>query len=153
MKRSSAAVVSSQLAVRFLWTTLGCALVGLGFVGYAVPGMPSTILFILALFCFKKGNARFEAWLLNHPWFGSTLRDWDENRWMTRKAKVLSVGIMWLFMAGSMALIGSKIRPGLPAQELNSKWIALVAISLCGIGVTWYIATRRTKPDSLPEII
>ena len=116
--------------MRAIYLTVGLALVGVGFVGYAVPGLPSTVFLIMALFCFKKSSPRFERWLLGHRVFGPTLRDWDEHRTIRPRTKVAAIATMWLFVAVSVVLI-------------RSAWVAsgIVALALFG---TWYIATRSS---------
>lgn len=116
----------------------GLSLVALAAVGIVVPGWPTTIFCILALYCFKRSSARLENWLLNHPLVGPTLRDWDENKWMSLRAKILALSVMWASMAASCLLI--------------KKSVPIAIILVCGIGVSVFIWTRRTKPsDRVPR--
>ncbi|MBC8064702.1 MAG: YbaN family protein [Chlorobia bacterium] len=117
--------------MRLPFLLLGFTLVGLGYVGLIVPGMPSTIFFICAVWAFKRSSPRFESWLLNHPIFGPTLRDWDEHKAITMRTKVVAIGTMALFVGISVFLI-------------HKPWVQLlvVATTLC---VATYIATRKTK--------
>ncbi|MCG9894261.1 MAG: YbaN family protein [Fimbriimonadaceae bacterium] len=118
--------------VRHFWNALGLALTGLGILGFVIPGLPGTIFLILALACFKKGSPRLEAWMLNHPWFGSILRDWDEHRWMPLWVKWVSCLFMGLFG------IGAVLRGG--------PWWSWGTITLlCVVGIV-YVLTIRTKP-------
>ncbi len=59
-------------AVRLGWLALGCLCAALGIVDAMLPLMPSTIFMILAAGCFARSPSRPEAWLLDHPRFGST---------------------------------------------------------------------------------
>lgn len=92
----------SQLAqkkpARFVYTVSGFILAGFGFVGLAIPGWPTTIFMILALWCFRRGSEKFEALLLNNRIFGQVLRDWDETRSMTLRAKIVSISTIWLMI-------------------------------------------------------
>jgi uncharacterized membrane protein YbaN (DUF454 family) len=101
-------------------------------IGAVVPGWPTTIFCIIALYCFKRSSARLENWLLNHRVVGPTLRDWDENQWITLRTKRIAIGAMWSCMLVSGALIPN--------------WTVRGIIVACGLGVTAYLATRRTKP-------
>ena len=58
----------------------GIIFVGLGFVGMALPVMPTTIFFILALACFTRSSPKFANWLLTHPKFGEPLRLWHDHQ-------------------------------------------------------------------------
>jgi uncharacterized membrane protein YbaN (DUF454 family) len=122
-------------AVRLIYTGLGLALVGVAFVGYIVPGMPATVFLVVALFCFKKGSPKFEAWLLNHPWFGATLRDWELHRAIKPRTKAVAILTMWVCICVS-------------AMFIPKVWLVG---SIVGLGVvgTWYIASRKSA-DGLP---
>ena len=69
------------------WRSLVVIFVILGFIGALLPGMPTTVFLILAAWAASKGWPQMDAWLLNHPKYGSTLRAWRENGTVPRKAK------------------------------------------------------------------
>jgi len=117
--------------MRIVWQILGLIFVGVGIVGYVLPIMPGTVFMIIALFCFRKGASQgFVDWMLNNRFFGATLRDWEENRWITVRTKVMASLVMVLFVGYSLwrMPVEFKILTG-----------ALAAIGL------FYIWTRRTK--------
>ncbi len=70
---------------------LGWICVGLGFIGIFVPGLPTTIFLIIALWAFTKSSKRLRNWLLNHKRFGPILRNWQEHRVVPLRAKILMV--------------------------------------------------------------
>lgn len=70
----------------------------LGFIGALLPGMPTTVFLILAAWAASKGWPQMDAWLLNHPKYGATLRSWRENGTVPRKAKWFA-SIMMLISA------------------------------------------------------
>ncbi|MBS1723592.1 MAG: YbaN family protein [Armatimonadetes bacterium] len=121
---------------RWLWNLGGLFFVALGFIGYVTPGLPGTVFLIVALWFFKKGSPRFEHWLLNHPWFGRTLRVWEREKAITARTKVIAtVSIALAVSASSFAFVG---RP-------------LVLGSVVGLGIAgiWYILTRKTADPTL----
>lgn len=120
---------------RTAYTVTGLALVGVGFVGIVLPGLPTTIFMIMALFCFKKGSSRFENWLLDHKRFGPTLRDWDKNRAIKRRTKTVAISTMWLFSTASILIV-------------QNVWFSLAVVGVALIG-TWYIVSRKTV-ENLP---
>ena len=65
--------------------------VGLAFVGTFVPGIPTTIFLIVALWAFAKSSKKFHSWLLNHKRFGPILQNWESHKVVPRKAKILMV--------------------------------------------------------------
>ena len=71
--------------------TIGWSCVGLAFVGTFVPGIPTTIFLIIALWAFAKSSKKFHSWLLNHKRFGPILQNWESHKVVPRKAKILMV--------------------------------------------------------------
>ena len=69
------------------WRCLVVIFITLGFIGALLPGMPTTVFLILAAWAASKGWPSMDAWLLNHPKYGKTLRAWRENGTVPRKAK------------------------------------------------------------------
>lgn len=65
-------------------------MVALGAIGAVVPLMPTTVFLIAAAACFARSSPRFEAWLLDHPRFGPTLRDWRAHGAISRPAKIMA---------------------------------------------------------------
>jgi uncharacterized membrane protein YbaN (DUF454 family) len=118
---------------RTLYTALGVVFTLLGFIGAFVPLMPTTIFLILAVCCFKRGSERLERWLLDHPRFGSTLRDWEERGGIRLSVKRAAIALLWVALALSM----------LAMQKPTTK----VIVAAVGLWVTWYIWTRPTLPE------
>ena len=81
---------------RTLLISLGLLCVGLGFVGVFVPGIPTTIFLIIALWAFTKSSEKLRHWLLNHKRFGPILNNWQEHKVVPRRAKILMVVLMSL---------------------------------------------------------
>ena len=81
---------------RAILISLGWLCVGLGFVGVFVPGIPTTIFLIIALWAFTKSSEKLRHWLLNHKRFGPILNNWQEHKVVPRRAKILMVALMSL---------------------------------------------------------
>ena len=94
---------------RIILISLGWFCVGLGFVGVFVPGIPTTIFLIIALWAFTKSSEKLRHWLLNHKRFGPILNNWQEHKVVPRRAKILMVVLMSLavilFYYSSQSLI------------------------------------------------
>ncbi|WP_180048956.1 MULTISPECIES: YbaN family protein [unclassified Acinetobacter] len=92
------------------WRSLVVVFVILGFIGALLPGMPTTVFLILAAWAASKGWPQMDAWLLNHPKYGPTLRAWRENGTVPRKAKwfasimMLVSGLIMLFTSAPIAV-------------------------------------------------
>ena len=79
---------------RIILISLGWLCVGFGFVGIFVPGVPTTIFLIIALWAFTKSSEKLRHWLLNHKRFGPILNNWQEHKVVPRRAKILMVILM-----------------------------------------------------------
>jgi hypothetical protein len=110
--------------------------VGVGGVGIVVPGLPTTVFFIVAAYCFGKSSPRFEQWVLDLPTIGPMVRDHRAGLGMPRRIKVIAISTMWAAIAVS-------------AVVLRERWAIALAVIALGVVGTWYILTRvPTKPDA-----
>ena len=135
MQAESPTLTRRERVVRPIYLGLGLLCVGLGYVGVIVPGMPSTVFFICAIWAFKRSSPRFENWLLNHRVFGPTLRDWEESRSITKRTKIIAITMIWLCIGLSIALI--------------PRLVGRIILAVTAILLTWFLATRKTK--TVPE--
>ena len=76
---------------RIILLALGWICVSLGFIGIFVPGLPTTIFLIIALWAFTKSSNKLRLWLLNNKRFGPVLRNWQEEKVVPLRAKILMV--------------------------------------------------------------
>lgn len=80
--------------MRPLLLSLGWFFVAVGVIGAFLPVLPTTPFLLLAVACFARSSPKLEAWLLDHPRFGPSLRDWREKGAIPRKAKIAAVVMM-----------------------------------------------------------
>jgi uncharacterized membrane protein YbaN (DUF454 family) len=95
-----AALPPNRKPWRLLWLLAGFLALGLGLIGVITPVLPTVPFVLLAAWCFSKGSARWEAWLLAHRRWGPMVRDWRERHAVPRRAKLLA----WSMMALSCAI-------------------------------------------------
>lgn len=123
-------------AARAVWLAAGLLLVGVGFVGLFVPLLPTTDFLLLALPCFARSSPRLEAWLLDHPRFGPSLRAWRKNRAVPRHAKIMAA----LGMTLGYGLFLLHVQPGVP-----------LALGLAAFLLFWaFWIARRPEPEGKP---
>lgn len=80
--------------MRPLYLAGGIVSVGLGAIGAVLPIMPTVPFLLLAVFCFARSNPAWEQKILDHPQWGSQIRDWRERRAIRRPAKLAAVSAM-----------------------------------------------------------
>jgi uncharacterized membrane protein YbaN (DUF454 family) len=114
----------------------GHVCLGLGILGFILPVMPGVIFLILAAACYARGSERFYSWLLNNKWLGPPVREWEEHRAMTVRAKVISITMVVLGIAGSIVFF------------VKLPWLRIV-LAVVGVGVVVLILTINTyKPGA-----
>lgn len=117
------------LMARIGWTSLGVVAVGVGGIGIVVPGLPTTVFFIVAAWAFSKSNPRLEAWVLGLPRIGPMVRDYRAGLGMPRRAKVTAAVMIVLFVGLSAWVVDSWIfRVVLFAAGLTGLWVVLVRV-------------------------
>ncbi len=118
-----------------LWFAAGLLSVGIGGIGVVVPGLPTTVFFIVAAACFSRSNKRFEQWVLNLPRIGTLVRDHRSGLGMPRRAKVIAVTMILVFAVGS----------GVFAIGNRAVGAVVVALGVTGAAyVLFRVPTRET---------
>ena len=87
---------------KFLWIFLGLLFVGLGAIGVVVPGLPTTPFLILAAACFIRSSQKLYDWLIQNKTFGPYLKDYREGKGIPKKAKILAVSMIIIFVSYSV---------------------------------------------------
>ena len=87
---------------KILWIFLGLFFVGLGAVGVVLPGLPTTPFLILAAACFIRSSQKLYDWLIQNKTFGPYLKDYREGKGIPRKAKILAVVMITVFVSYSV---------------------------------------------------
>lgn len=98
--------------MRRLWTALGYSSLLAGAAGAVLPLLPATPFFILAAYAFSRGSPRVERWLLEHRRWGPLIRDWRQERAISRRAKAFALPVIcaapaasWMLGAGATLLL------------------------------------------------
>ena len=90
---------SSNPVIRILWVVLGSFFVAIGGIGVVIPGLPTTLFLILAAACYIRSSQRLYDWLINNKTFGPYLRDYREGKGIPKRAKVLAVSMIIIFVS------------------------------------------------------
>ena len=119
----------------FFWRSLVIIFIILAIIGAILPGMPTTVFLILAAWAASKGWPSMDAWLLNHPKYGATIRNWRQYGTVPRRAKWIA-SIMMLLSAMLMLFTNAP----LVVKIFTDITMLLVAIWL------WL------RPESMPDL-
>jgi uncharacterized membrane protein YbaN (DUF454 family) len=125
--------------VRVLYLVLGWCFFGLGALGAALPGLPTTPFMLLALWAFSKSSRRFHDWLYTHPLFGPPLQQWCSYRVIPFKAKLLAI----VTMALSFVYLAF-------FTEIST-WIKLSIALLMLYGAVFILSKPSRVPEGAPQ--
>lgn len=90
--------------VTLIWRLLALLALAAGLLGIVLPGVPTVAFLLLSAWCAGRGWPALEAWLLEHPRYGGSIRDWRERGAIPRRAKWAASGTMLLSVAAIVTL-------------------------------------------------
>ncbi|MEE8600085.1 YbaN family protein [Euzebya tangerina] len=125
--------------IRWLWLLGGLVCVGIGGVGVVVPGLPTTIFFILAAAAFTRSSPRLYRWVLELPGIGRHVADYRSGLGMPRRAKIAAITCIVVFAGGAELFVLTH-----PVAR-----ILVAVVALAGIAYILRIPTKLT--DELSE--
>lgn len=118
----------------WLWFVAGLASVGVGAVGVVVPGLPTTVFFIVAAACFARSSPRLERWVLDLPRIGRVVRDHRAGLGMPRRAKVVAITM----------IVAVSLASGIFALDRLALRVTVVALGMVGAAyVCFRVPTRE----------
>jgi uncharacterized protein len=120
-------------ARRGAWVAAGLVAVALGGIGIVVPGLPTTVFFIVAAWCFSRSSERMERWVLGLPRIGPMVADHRNGLGMPFRAKVIAIGTVVVVSSASALLA---------IDHLGAR---LAVLSAAGVGVFWIAARVPTR--------
>jgi uncharacterized membrane protein YbaN (DUF454 family) len=126
-----------EYARRGAWIALGLLSVAVGAIGIVVPGLPTTVFFIIAAACFSRSHPALEQWVLDLPRIGPAVRRYRAGLGMPLRTKYWAIGMIVVFVSLSIVIVGSL-----------AFGLAIGAIGAIGV---WYVARR--VPTTPPELL
>ena len=120
---------------RYALILCGWSNVALGMIGAVVPGMPTTVFLLIALWAFTRSSPRCRAWLYNHPKWGPPLAAWSRHGVIPPRAKCMALSTMSL----SFLIILIAAAPNWITPAITAGCLALVAT---------FIVTRPSHPPA-----
>lgn len=121
--------------MRIGYLSLAMVCIALGYVGYIVPLMPSTIFFIIALWAAKKSSPRLESWLRTRPVIGPILCDWEQHGAIKPQLKGVIMVVLWASLIASCFMVRKPFVYGILAAT--------------GIFTSWFVLSRPNGPREI----
>ena len=85
-----------------VYLVAGFLFVGIAALGFVLPVLPGTPFLLLAAWCFARSSERWHRWLLNSELFGPIISNWEENRCISIRTKMVAIGSMVLVGGASV---------------------------------------------------
>ena len=118
--------------MKIIYVIAGLLAVTLGFIGAFLPGLPTTPFLLLASFCFAKGSRRFDRWFKSTKLYKNHLEDFQKNRSMSLKAKI----VILLFSIGMMLF---------PIIKFNNSYVRSTFVLMEVFKYYYFIFKIKTK--------
>lgn len=128
-----------------LYKPMGFLFLGLAILGVLLPLLPGTPFLLLSAWFFARSSEKWHQRLLAHELTGPMIRNWEENRCMSRRAKVVAVTSMLL--AGGASVVFA----------VDQTWLRVTGVVLLSIGTATVLRIRSCedcvhKIDSSPKM-
>ncbi len=75
---------------------LAYVFLALALIGLLLPGLPTVPFLLLTAWFAARGSDRLHGWLYAHPRFGKLLIDWEQEKAVSRRSKVVAVSMLIL---------------------------------------------------------
>ena len=121
-----------------VYKLLGFLFVGIAVIGFILPVVPGTPFLLLAAWCFARSSEKWHLWLLQSQLFGPIIRNWEENKCISVRTKVVGLACM-LLVGGSSAYF-----------VFDNLWIRGLIFFLVGLGAM-SILLIKTCPKASSE--
>jgi hypothetical protein len=112
-----------------------CSLI-VGIIGIFLPILPTTPFLLLTAACYAKGSEKFYNWLLNHKWFGTYIKNYQEGNGIPFTTKLFAITVLWITIIFSTFIIISN-------QLLQ---ISLISVAIL---VTIHLLTIKTMKKAV----
>jgi len=116
---------------RYLFITGGVIAFGLGMLGIPLPLLPTTPFLLLSAWFFARSSERFYSWLINHRYFGKTIRNYREKGGVAFGVKLGAIILLWVTI-------------GISAIFAVSLWWVRALLLVIAVGVTMHISSLKT---------
>ena len=121
--------------MKIVFVIIGTLAFVLGIIGIFLPLLPTTPLLLLAAALYFRSSPQLYDWLLNHPYFGSYIRNFRESRAIPLHAKIVSVSLLWLTMGYCIVAV------------IDPLWLR-IALGVLAAAITIHILSFKTLRKS-----
>jgi uncharacterized membrane protein YbaN (DUF454 family) len=111
---------------------LGTVSLALGTLGIFLPLLPTTPFYLLTAWLYMRGSQKMYHKVMNNKFFGTIVRNFQEDKTIPLKIKIISVSMIWCTITISAF------------WAVSILWVRLLLFAIA-IGVTLHILSYPTK--------
>ncbi len=113
-----------------IYLLMGFLLLALAGLGFILPVLPGTPFLLLAAWCFARSSEKWHQWLLNNELFGPVIRNWEENRCISLRSKIVAL-VSMLVVGGASIVFG-----------VDDLWLRGLAVILIATGTVTVLSIK-----------
>ena len=131
---------NTSIGKKIIYAIIGLIATALGILGVWIPGLPTTVFILIALWAFSNSSERLHGWLIKIPVLHSAIKEahrFQREGTIDRRVKFISQACSWISFIGVTAVLQNII---------TSVIVGLLALS-CSIFM-YIIPTAHTAKIS-----
>ncbi|HJL51813.1 MAG TPA: YbaN family protein [Arenicellales bacterium] len=118
---------------RRVYKVLGFVFFGLAIIGVLLPIVPATPFLLLSAWFFARSSEKWHQWLLKSELFGFIVRNWEENRCISLRTKIVAITGMVVLGGISITFAVDDIRlKGAALLLMLIGSVVVLSIKTCG---------------------
>ena len=117
------------------YKALGFLFLGLAILGIGLPVLPTTPFLLLSAWLFARSSEKWHRWLLGNETFGPVIRNWESQRCISLRTKLMSIALM-LGVGGTSVILA-----------VNDPRIKLAALALMAVGCITVLSIKTCPGD------
>ena len=118
--------------LKTVYIIVGSISLVLGTLGIFLPLLPTTPFYLLTAWLYMRGSQKMYRKVMNNKYFGNIVRDFQENKSISLKTKIITVSMLW----GTILL---------SAFLAVSDWRVRALLFAVAVGVTVHVLSYQTK--------
>ena len=118
--------------MKIVYMILGSISLVLGTIGIFLPLLPTTPFYLLTAWLYMRSSPKLYSRVMNNKYFGTIVRDFQVEKSISLKTKIITVSILWITILLSAFL------------AVSLWWVRLLLFAIA-TGVTIHVLSYRTK--------
>jgi len=118
--------------MKIVYIILGSISLALGTLGIFLPLLPTTPFYLLTAWLYMRGSEKMYRRVMSNKYFGAIVRDFQEDKSISLKTKIVIVSMLWTTIL-------------LSAWLAVSAWWIRILLLVVAVGVTIHVLSFRTK--------